>query len=96
MKKTQDNINSSDEVMIPSYIEYAIILITAHYLGCEVIMLDTAEKVWETKQMPESILLGMYEKAAHKAVLTISKKGLNEKANCLGELFYKTGKFSLP
>lgn len=96
MKITQDNINPSDEAMLPAYIGYSIILITANYLECEVEMLDTAEKVWETKQMPESILLGMYEKAAHKAVLTISKKGLNEKANCLGELFYKTGKFSLP
>lgn len=93
MKIIQDNINPSDEVMLPAYIGYAIILITANYLECEVEMLDTAEKVWKTKQMPEPILLGVYEKAAHEAVLAISEKGLSGKANCLGELFTKQGNF---
>lgn len=85
--------NEKRKTMIPAYIAYAIILLTANHLRCEVKMLDTAKEVWQTKRMPESIQLGMYEKAAHEAILLISDKGLSEKADYLGEIFYMTGEF---
>lgn len=43
--------------------------------------------------MPESIQLGMYEKAVYEAILLISDKGLSEKADYLGEIFYMTSEF---
>lgn len=85
--------NEKRETMIPAYIAYAIILLTANRLGCEVKMLDTAKEIWQTKRMPEPILLGMYEKVAHEAILLINDKGLSEKADYMGEIFYITGEF---
>lgn len=78
---------------IPNYIAYALILITAAHLGCKVEMLATAQEVWRTKRLPEPVLLGMYEKAAYKAVSAIRQKGLAERADRLGEIFYRTGEF---
>lgn len=37
--------NEKRETMIPAYIAYAIILLTANHLKCEVKMLDTAKEV---------------------------------------------------
>lgn len=81
------------EEHVPNFIGYAVILLTACHLGCEVEMLDTAREVWRTKRLPEPVLLGMYEKAARDAVSAVQKKGLAEEADRLGEIFYKTGEF---
>lgn len=78
---------------IPNYIAYALILITAAHLGCKVKMLATAQEVWRTKRLPEAVLLGMYEKAARDAVSAVRKRGLAERADRLGEIFYRTGEF---
>ena len=59
-------------------------------------MLTTAQEVWRTKRLPEAVLLGMYEKAARKAVSAVRKKGLAEQADRLREIFYKTGEFPPP
>lgn len=85
--------NEKQEECVANFIGYAVIIITAHHLGCEVEMLGTAEEVWRTKRLPEPVLLGMYERAAHKAIKAVKEKGLAEKADQLGEIFYRTEKF---
>ena len=84
------------EERIPNFIGNAVIILTASHLGCEVEMLDTAREVWHTKRLPEAVLLGMYENAARNAVSTIQKRGLVERADRLGEIFYRTGEFPSP
>ncbi|MCI7386939.1 MAG: hypothetical protein MSH64_09775 [Bacteroides uniformis] len=84
------------EERIPNFIGNAVIILTAAHLGCEVEMLTTAQEVWRTKRLPEAVLLGMYEKAARKAVSAVRKKGLAEQADRLREIFYKTGEFPPP
>lgn len=81
------------EENIPNFIGYAVVIITAHYLGCEVEMLETAKEVWNTKRMPDAPMLGYYQKAAFAAVESIKEKGLAEEANHLGVVFYHTGEF---
>lgn len=84
------------EERIPNFIGNAVIILTARHLGCEVEMLATAQEVWRTKRLPEPTLLGLYEKAARKAVAAIQKRGLAEQADRLGEIFYRTGEFPPP
>lgn len=78
---------------IPNYIGFALILITAAHLGCEVEMLDTAREVWRTKRTPDAPLLGMYRQAASRAIEAIGEKGLAGKADRLAEVYYITGEF---
>lgn len=85
--------NEKIETVIPAYIAYSIILQTTNHLGYKVKMLDIAKEVWQTKRMPEPILMGSYEKAAYEAILLINNKGMSEKADYLGEIFYMTGEF---
>ena len=87
--------NEKQEEHIPNFISYAIIILTAHHLGCEVEMLATAQEVWRTKRLPEPVLLGMYERTARQAVATVQERGLAEQADRLGEIFYRTGEFPL-
>lgn len=84
---------NKNDALIPNYIGYAVILLTACHLGCEVDMVSTAEKVWQIKLLPEASLLGLYAQAAYKAIEMIRAKGLGEKADRYGEAFYMTGKF---
>lgn len=85
--------NEKQEECIPNFIGCAVIILTAHHLGCEVEMLATAQEVWRTKRLPEPVLLGMYGRAADKAVSAIRQKGLAERTDRLGEIFYRTGEF---
>ena len=64
------------EKRIPNFIGNAVIILTAAHLGCEVEMLTIAQEVWRTKRLPEAVLLGMYEKAARKAVSAVRKLSL--------------------
>lgn len=88
--------NEKQEKRVPNFIGYAVIILTTHHLGCEVEMLATAQEVWRTKRLPEPMLLGMYGRAARRAVATVQKRGLAEQADRLGEIFYRTGEFTLP
>lgn len=88
--------NEKQEGHVPNFIGYAVIILTAHHLGCKVKMLATAREVWRTKRLPEPVLLGMYGRAARQAVATIRERGLAEQADRLGEIFYRTGEFPLP
>ena len=81
------------EEAIPNFMAYAIIIITAHHLGCEVEELEKAREVWKTKRLPDAIVLGTYQKAALTALDMVTKKGLEEKADRFGEVFYYTGEF---
>ncbi|MCC8198058.1 MAG: hypothetical protein LIP06_05625 [Tannerellaceae bacterium] len=84
------------EELTSKYIANSVIIITADYLGQEVSCLDIAKKVWETKAMPEPVMLGTYSNAAQDAIDKILSAGLGEKADSLGELFYHTGQFLVP
>ncbi len=88
--------NEEQEERIPNFIGYAVIILTAHHLGCEVEMLATAQEVWRTKRLPEQVLPGMYGRAARQAVATVQERGPAEQADRLGEIFYRTGEFPLP
>lgn len=88
--------NEKQEERVPNFIGYAVIILTAHHLGCEVEMLATAQEVWLTKRLSEPVLLGMYGRAARQAVATVQERGLAEQADRLGEIFYRTGEFPLP
>lgn len=85
--------NEKQEERVPNFIGNAVIILTAAHLGCKVEMLATAQEVWRTKRLPEPVLLGMYGRAADKAVSAIRQKGLTERADRLGEIFYRTGEF---
>lgn len=85
--------DEKQEERIPNFIGNAVIILTACHLGCEVEMLATAQEVWQTKRLPEPVLLGMYERAARKAVSAVQERGLAEQADRLGEIFYRTGEF---
>ena len=81
---------------IANYIGEAVILITADHLGIEVEMLDIAKQAWHTKHLPEAPLLGHYASAARKAQEAVLAKGLGERADRLGQVFYMTGEFPEP
>lgn len=81
---------------IGKYIGEAIILLTADHLGVDVDMLETAKQVWNTKCMPDNPLLGRYATAADKAREIVLAKGLGERADRLGQVFYMTGEFPTP
>lgn len=81
---------------ITNYIGEAVILITADHLGIEVEMLDIAKEVWHTKRLPDAPLLGHYASAARKAQEAVLAKGLGERADRLGQVFYMTGEFPEP
>ena len=85
--------NEKQEERVPNFIGNAVIILTAAHLGCKVEMLATAQEVWRTRRLPEAVLLGMYEKAARKAILAVQERGLAEQADRLGEIFYRTGEF---
>ena len=59
-------------------------------------MLDTAKEVWRTKRLPDASLLGYYASAARKACEAVLAKGLGERADRLGQVFYMTGEFPEP
>lgn len=44
--------NEEQEERVPNFIGYAVIILTAHHLDCEVEMLATAQEVWRTKVCP--------------------------------------------
>lgn len=81
---------------IAKYIGEAVILLTADHLGIEVEMLDTAKEVWHTKRLPDNPLLGRYAAAADRAREAVLARGLGERADRLGHVFYMTGEFPEP
>ena len=81
---------------IAKYIGEAVILLTADHLGIEVEMLAIAKEVWHTKRLPDAPLLGHYASAARKAQEAVLAKGLGERADRLGQVFYMTGEFPEP
>lgn len=85
--------NTSNDSLIPAYIAYAVIILTAEHIGCEVEMSATAREVWETKGLPAPPLLALYEKAAQDAKAVVVKQGLAKTADRLAEEFYRTGRF---
>ena len=78
-----------NEEKTANYIGEAVILLTADHLGIETEMLDTAKEVWRTKRLPDASLLGYYASA-------VLAKGLGERADRLGQVFYMTGEFPEP
>ncbi len=82
-----------NEEKTANYIGEAVILLTADHLGIETEMLDTAKEVWRTKRLPDAPLLGYYASAARKACEAVLAKGLGERADRLGQVFYMTGEF---
>ena len=85
-----------NEEKTANYIGEAVILLTADHLGIETEMLDTAKEVWRTKRLPDAPLLGYYASAARKACEAVLAKGLGERADRLGQVFYMTGEFPEP
>ena len=85
-----------NEEKTANYIGEAVILLTADHLGIETEMLDTAKEVWRTKRLPDASLLGYYASAARKACEAVLAKGLGERADRLGQVFYMTGEFPEP
>lgn len=85
-----------NEEKIANYIGEAVILLTANHLGIETEMLDIAKEVWHTKRLPDAPLLGYYAAAARKAQEAVLAKGLGERADRLGHVFYMTGEFPKP
>ena len=85
--------NTSNDSLIPAYIAYAVIILTAEHLGCEVEMSATAREVWESKGLPAAPLLALYERAAQDAKGIVVKQGLAKTADRLAEEFYRTGRF---
>lgn len=81
---------------IANYIGSAVIMLTAAHLGIEVSMLNVAKEVWHTKHLPDTPLLGYFAQAADKARKAVLSKGLGEKADRLGQVFYMTGEFPEP
>ncbi len=77
-----------NEEKTANYIGEAIILLTADHLGIETEMLDIAKRVWHTKRLPDVPLLGHYASAARKACEAVLAKGLGERADRLGQVFY--------
>jgi len=77
--------NTSNDSLIPAYIAYAVIILTAEHLGCEVEM--------SAKGLPAPPLLALYEKAAQDAKAVVVKQGLAKTADRLAEEFYRTGRF---
>ena len=57
--------NTSNDPLIPAYIAYAVIILTAKYLGCEVEMSATAREVWEVKDCRPH-LCWLYMKGPHR------------------------------
>nr|WP_229095534.1 hypothetical protein [Alistipes sp. D31t1_170403_E11] len=84
------------EEKIANYIGEAVILLTADHLGIETEMLHLAKQVWHTKRLPDAPLLGHYASAARKAQEAVLAKGLGERADRLGQVFYMTGAFPEP
>ena len=84
------------EEKIANYIGEAVILLTADHLGIGVEILDIAKEVWHTKRLPDAPLLGHYASAARKAQEAVLAKGLGERADRLGQVFYMTGEFPKP
>lgn len=84
------------EEKIANYIGEAVILLTADHLGIETEMLHIAKQVWHTKHLPDAPLLGYYAAAARKAQEAVLAKGLGERADRLGQVFYMTGEFPEP
>lgn len=84
------------EEKIANYIGEAVILLTANHLGIETEMLHIAKQVWHTMRLPDAPLLGHYALAARKAQEAVLAKGLGERANRLGQVFYMTGEFPKP
>lgn len=82
-----------NEEKTANYIGEAVILLTADHLGIETEMLDTAKEVWRTKRLPDAPLLGYYASAARKVCEAVLAKGLGERADRLGQVFYMTGEF---
>lgn len=85
-----------NEEKTANYIGEAVILLTADHLGIETEMLDTAKEVWRTKRLPDAPLLGYYASAARKVCEAVLAKGLGERADRLGQVFYMTGEFPEP
>ena len=83
--------NTSNDPLIPAYIAYAVIILTAKYLGCEVEMSAMARE--ESKGLPAAPLLALYERAAQDAKEIVVKQGLAKTADRLAEEFYRTGRF---
>lgn len=85
--------NTSNDPLIPAYIAYAVIILTAEHLGCKVEMSATAREVWESKGLPAAPMLALYERAAQDAKEIVVKQGLAKTADRLAEEFYRTGRF---
>ena len=71
--------NTNNDSLIPAYIAYAVIILTAEHLGCKVEMSATAREVWE--------------RAARDAKEIVVEQGLAKTADRLAEEFYRTGRF---
>lgn len=84
------------EEKIANYIGEAVILLTTDHLGIETEMFHIAKQVWHTKRLPDAPLLGHYASAARKAQEAVLAKGLGERADRLGQVFYMTGEFPEP
>ena len=85
-----------NEEITANYIGEAVILLTADQQCIETEMHDTAKEVWRTKRLPDASLLGYYASAARKACEAVLAKGLGERADRLGQVFYMTGEFPEP
>lgn len=78
---------------IPNYIAYAAIILTADYLGFSVSCKYVAENTIKSKQMPEALWLGYFERAAADAKKQVLDAGFGEKADALAKNLIINGTF---